>query len=305
MSNLAWKWFVEFSHPEQAHLLAVDKYVYCCTTPFQDVEIIDTGFYGRCLVLDGKIQSTRYDEYIYHETLVHPAILFHPEPRNILVVGGGEGAVLREVLKYPSVEKAVMVDIDREVVKICRHYLPEWSMDAFDDPRVELLFLDARKYLEDTNKQFDLIYIDITEPLNNSPAYLLFTREFYRTVKQRLSENGVIALQAGDLNPKYFHCHGAISNTLKQVFKEVHSYGAFIPSYNTTWGFICASERFTPSLQNPEAVDEKLLELDLAEKLEYYDGFTHMHLFTLPKNIRQLLEREKRIIEDENPLFIY
>ena len=122
-----------------------------------------------------------------------------------------------------------MVDIDKEVVELCQRFLPEWSDGSFEDPRVKVHFMDARKYLEITDFQWDIIFIDITEPLDDSPSYKLFTKEFYQLVTKRLKKNGAVALQAGNLNSALFECHGAIYNTLNLVFKNVESYGAFIP----------------------------------------------------------------------------
>lgn len=302
MLSPEWKWFVEFTDLTQAHMHGVKKYIYSGETAYQNIEIMETFFLGRCLVLDGKIQSSAYDEYIYHESLVHPAMIMHPEPKDVVVLGGGEGGALREVLKHPSVAELLMVDIDRDVVLLCEKYLPEWNGGAFRDPRTELLFMDARKYMEDNHKQWDVILIDITEPLDDSPAYMLFTREFYQLLALRLKKNGVIALQAGDLNPRLLKCHGAVYNTLKQVFRYVDSYGAFIPSYNTVWGFLFASNEVKAGDFTDEIIDHVIAGREITD-LKYYDGLTHVHIFTLPRNLRVLLSLEQRIIEDHNPLF--
>jgi len=297
-----WKWFIEFTDPTQAHMHGVKRYIYSGKTAYQNVEIIETVFFGRCLILDGKIQSSEYDEHIYHESLIHPAMIMHPEPREVVVLGGGEGGALREILKHPSVAELLMVDIDREVVSLCEKYLPEWNGGAFKDPRTELLFMDARKYMENNHRRWDVIVIDITEPLDDSTAYMLFTREFYQLLTQRLKKNGVIALQAGNLNPRLLQCHSAIYNTLKQVFCHVDSYGAFIPSYDTIWGFLFASHEVRAGDFFQETVDNVIAKREIAD-LKYYDGLTHIHIFTLPRNLRILRSREKRIIEDQNPLF--
>ena len=125
MFSPEWKWFIEFTDPTQAHMHGVKRYIYSGKTAYQNVEIIETVFFGRCLILDGKIQSSEYDEHIYHESLIHPAMIMHPEPQEVVVLGGGEGGALREILKHPSVTELLMVDIDREVVSLCEKYLPE------------------------------------------------------------------------------------------------------------------------------------------------------------------------------------
>lgn len=299
-----WKWFIEYTHPTQAHMHGVERYIYSGKTQFQDIEIIDTFFFGRCLVLDGKIQSAQFDEYIYHEGLIHPAMTVHPNPKEVLVVGGGEGAVLREILKHPQVQKLVMVDIDKEVIELCQRYLPRWSDGSFEDPRVKVHFMDAREYLENTDFRWDIIFIDITEPLDDSPSYKLFTKEFYQLVRNSLKKNGAVALQAGNLNPALIECHGAIYNTLKLVFENVESYGAFIPSYDTKWGFIFASNELSALDTAPEKIDSELAQRNI-NNLLFYDNLTHVNMFTLTKDIRDRRSREKRIIEDDKPLFTY
>ena len=304
MPSLTWKWFIEYTHPTQAHMYGIQRCIYSGHTKFQRIEIVETDFFGRCLILDGKIQSAQFDEYIYHEALIHPAMVMHPLPREILVVGGGEGAVLREILKHPSVEKVLMVDIDSEVVEACKVYLPEWSQGAFDNPKVKLCFMDARKYLEENDDKWDIIFFDLTEPLDDSPSYLLFTKEFYQLAAKRIKDGGSIALQAGSFNPFLLECHSAIFNTLKLVFKNVNSYGTFIPSYDSSWGFIYASQEFNALSITPSDVDMRLKERKVND-LRFYDGLTHQHIFTLTKNIRTLRAADRRIIEDNNPLFIY
>ncbi len=304
MTVPTWKWFIEYTSPTQAHMHGVKDYIYCGETRYQKVEIINTDTFGYCLILDGKIQSAQADEYIYHESLIHPAMVLHPHPQRIMIVGGGEGSVIREILKHPSVKKVVMVDIDQEVVELCEKYLPSWSDGAIRDPRVELIFMDARQYLEQTGDTFDIIFSDLTEPIDDGPSYLLFTKEFFEIVHNRLAEEGIMALQSGSFNPLLIGCHTAINNTLSKVFKHVFSYAAFIPSYDATWGFSLASKNYNPDDMNREETDNCLKDRNI-HSLKYYDGETHQHMFSIPRDIRKSKERENRLIEDGKPLFTY
>ena len=163
MDEISGKWFVETIFPDLAVMLRVQKVLYSGKTQFQEVEILESQVFGRSLVLDGKTQSTEKDEHIYHESLVHPAMLMHPQPRTVFIGGGGEGGTLREVLAHRSVEKAVMLDLDREVVDLCRHYLPHHHQGSFDDPRVELRHEDARAYLKNCSQQFDVMVMDLVD----------------------------------------------------------------------------------------------------------------------------------------------
>src|SRR6266481_8068312 len=161
----SYKWFFETTTPVEGHMHAIVRTLVEARTKFQQVEIMETASYGKCLVLDGRIQSSEADEFVYHEALVHPGLLaVDLPPTPVLVIGGGEGATLRETLKCPSVQRAVMVDIDDEVVALCRQHLPEMHRGAFDDPRTELRHEDARAYLERTDERFDLIIVDLVEP---------------------------------------------------------------------------------------------------------------------------------------------
>ena len=147
--------------------------------------------------MDGKTQSTERDEHIYHESLVHPAMLSHPNPRTVFIGGGGEGGTLREALSHRSVERAVMIDLDREVVELCRTYLPRHHQGSFDDPRVELLHQDAREYLANSRETFDVMVMDLVDPLEGGTAYLLYTTEYYDIIKARLGPQGVMVTQSG------------------------------------------------------------------------------------------------------------
>ena len=163
--------------------LKVDKVYYQGKTEHQSVFLFYNKIFGKVLFLDGKLQSAQIDEFIYHEALVHPALISHSASRKVLIIGGGEGATLREALRHSSVKKAVMVDVDKKLVELCQEYLPEWSAGAFSDSRAELIFKDARCYLEKTNQKFDVIVSDLTEPVEGGPSIYLFTREFFKSSK--------------------------------------------------------------------------------------------------------------------------
>ncbi len=299
-----YKWFLDALSPHEAHAHGIDNMVYSKQTRYQRLEIIDTASYGRCLVLDGKMQSSEVDEFIYHEALVHPALLTHPNPKKVFIVGGGEGATLREILYHTSVTKVLMVDIDEEVVSLCKDHLPQWSKGAFDDPRTELAHLDARRYLEETNETYDIIIIDISEPVEEGPAYLLYTREFYSLVMERLTPDGIISLQAGTTSANNLLNFTAVLKTLRQVFPIVLGYHASIPSFGLPWGFALASKRYDPRELTIKEVDHRIAQRISAE-LKYYDGEIHQGQFVLPKMVRQAMDKQERVIEDNAPLFTY
>ena len=298
------KWFADYLSPDLTMLYSVEREIYSGRTGYQAVDIIDTGSFGVCLILDGKVQSSEVDEFIYHEALVHPAMLAHPKPEKVFIAGGGEGATLREVLTHGTVKRAVMVDIDEEVVDICRRFLPSVNQNSFNDPRLELHFADARKYLEENNEKYDVIIIDLVDPLAGGPAHLLYTQEFYHMIRQRLEPQGIMSLQAEPASWHESQNFVAIINTLKTVFPFVCPYYVYVPSFMTLWGFACASESLNPANLTPEQVDA-LISTRLSKGLKSYDGSTHQAMFTLPKHIRAQLATAKRIIIDNEPISAY
>jgi spermidine synthase len=296
--------FSDHISPDLTVLHSIKERIYSGRTKFQSVDIINTGSYGVCLVLDGKIQSSEADEFIYHEALVHPAMLTHPRPEAVLIAGGGEGATLREVLAHKTVKRAVMVDIDEEVVKLCRRFLPSWHQKAFDDPRAELHFADARQYLEESSNEFDVIIIDLVDPLEQGPARLLYTREFYQIVKQKLGTAGIMSVQAEPSEWKNLDNFTAIANTLGNVFSIARPYQVHVPSFFGLWGFVAASETLDPARLTFEEIDARISKR-ISKKLKSYDGLTHQAMFTIPKHIRRQLTAAKRIITDKQPISAY
>jgi spermidine synthase len=297
-----YKWFFETTTPVEGHMHAIARTVAARQTKFQLMEILDTLSYGRCLVLDGRIQSSEADEFIYHEVLVQPGLLAHPAPRRAMVIGGGEGATVREILRHRGITDCLMVDIDDEVVKECREHLSAMHRGAFDDPRTRLLHEDARAYLEHTSERFDLIVVDLVEPLEAGPACLLFTREFYSLVRDRLTEGGVMTMQAGMTKVNELAFYAAVHRTLREVFPVVAPYQAFISCYGTPWGFMLASKGVDPRSQTAAEVDRLIATRMSPAELGYWDGQAHLHSFNLPKFIRQALDRTDRVITDANPL---
>ena len=297
------KWFSDIISKNLVQLHSIKEVLYTGQTKFQSAEIIRTGSFGICLVLDGKIQSSEADEFVYHEALVQPAMITHPCPETVFIAGGGEGATLREVLSHNTVKRAVMVDIDSEVIAICKKYLPDYNRGAFDDKRTELYHVDAREYLINSPDLFDIIIIDLPDPIEEGPAYLLYTQEFYRLVQERLTTDGIISVQAGSATLTELLNFTAVNNTLRSVFSIVCPYQLDMPSFGGPWGFCLASQTISPLLP-PSEVDSRISARSLTH-LKFYDGLTHQGIFSLPKHLRTEIFRQTRIITDNEPLYIY
>jgi spermidine synthase len=267
---------------EVARTLATAK------TAFQDVEIAETVAHGLALFLDGMPQSAISDEYVYHEALVHPALISHPDPKRVLIAGGGEGATLREVLRHPGVERAVMVDIDGELVDLCREHMAPMHQGAFDDPRADVVIGDALAYLREHDERFDAIIIDLTDPSEDGPIGALYGPDFYRLVASRLAVDGIISLQAYTFGPGRMEWVVRIAGILREVFPIVRVHRAEVPFFKDSWAFCTASP-----VRDPAALPSGYIDAALARRgvtgLRFYDGITHQSMFSLPKVARALL----------------
>jgi thermospermine synthase len=247
--------------------------------------------------------------------------------KTVFVGGGGELATVREVLRHPSVERVVMVDIDATVVELCQIHLPEWGGSAVaTDPRLELIIGDAYMYLMETHEQFDAIIMDISDPIEAGPGIMLYTQEFYSHTKALLHPvHGVFCTQAGmaesvpaDLDSVAQNdpsCFGPIYNTLGTVFDCVVPYSSNIPSFSADWGFVMAfsNPNAADSIEDwsrvsPRGLIDRLIEQNISGgsmSLQWYDEITHFTMFNLAKPLRKYMAKDKRIMTKDNPIFMF
>jgi spermidine synthase len=274
--------------------------VFSSQTAFQSVVIADTYNYGRALFMDGAIQSSAEDEFIYHEMLVQPAMLLHPKPRDVLIIGGGEGATLREVLAH-RVRTATMVDIDREAVEACRMHLPRWHRGAFDDPRTRLIFDDGRAFVEASTEMYDVVIIDVVDMLENGPALRLYTRQFYQTLRRRLRPRAIVMIQGLEFSFSDYKQHCALVRTLRTLFSEVHSLRVAVPSFLGTWGIIMVSDWANPAEVSAAHIDDAI-ERKLGNYwLDHLTGEFLVASFAHCKETRYLLSQPGPVLEDDVP----
>ena len=279
------QWYVEQVGRGEIHGHALTQTLVSGKSAFQEYAIVVSPVFGKMLVLDGDTQSSQLDEYIYHESLVHPAcVACGGNPKRALILGGGEGATLRELLKVPSIEKVTMVDIDGEVVDVCRRYLAEWSAGAFEDPRTEVIIGDAKDYVFSSDERFDVIIGDLTEPLEDSPSAQLHSPEMYAAIGSRLTQNGAYALQASTAGPHNCELHAQMVCRLRKAFSRVCSYAAYVPAFDTEWGFAVCAGIVDPASQAaaPSAASHSIA----CGGLQFYDAESHRRLFNLPRYLR-------------------
>lgn len=292
-------WYVDQDSPGDLIAVKREAVLAAGRTPYQEYEIFVSSLWGKALILDGRLQSAELDEFVYHEALVHPALVAQADPRRVLVLGGGEGATLREVLRHRPVERAVMVDLDGELVEVCRRHLPSFHGGAFDDPRATLIFADGRAWLADQpDGAFEVIIWDLPEPLEGGPASLLFTREIFGIARRKLSPGGLLAVQSGSGN-----MHGRLmadlNATLRAVFPRVTAYTAFVTSFMDQYGFhVAGGEEFQwPGASQAEA---RLATRGVAG-LRWYAPEFAAALPHLPRYLAARLAHGGRVLTDAEP----
>jgi len=285
-----WQWYVERFAPTELHHHAIEETLYAGRTPFQEVAILRSATFGKMLVLDGDTQSSERDEKIYHESLVHPALAALDDRSEVLVLGGGEGATLREVLRRSDVRRCTMVDIDAQVVELSKRYLPEWSAGAFDDPRARVIVGDALAFLRDDRERYAAIVSDLTEPLEDSPSNPLFCAAVFGDIKERLAKGGVYVLQASTAGFHNMRLHAKMARSLRGFYRYVRSFCTHVPAFDNDWAFIaCSDERDVAALPS-ERVDAYVR--GLRGENYFYDAETHRRLFSLPLYLRRELTKD-------------
>jgi len=292
-------WYIEPYTENLRFEYRVKEVLYQGRTKFQRVDLFDLYAFGKTLFLDGKLQSAQIDERVYHEALVHPALLSHRSPGRVLIAGGGEGATLREVLRHPTVEKAVMVDIDGELVEVCKEYMPEWSQGAFEDERSEIIIGDARKYVFDTDEKFDVVISDLTEPVEEGPSISLYTLEFLSRIYEILDEEGLYVAQAGSADPLYNKFVTGLYRTLREVFEHVSVYVTFIFSFQLLWAFVLASKKKSPLSIDLAELGNRMERRGLKE-LYFLNAEVMKGMFSLPNYLLRDLKRGE-IFRDGKP----
>jgi len=272
-------WLKEGQIADAAMTYRIKETLVTKKTEFQDLAIVDTYEFGRMLVLDGIIQTTIRDEHVYHEMISHIPLFTHPNPKKVLVVGGGDGGAIREVLKHPSVEKAVLCEIDGDVVTECKKFLPEISC-ALEDSRCEVFIGDGIKYVHDHKNEFDVIIVDSTDPFGAAEG--LFGGSFYKEIYECLTEDGIFIAQTE--TPFYLpDVVKRVYGDAKAVFPVTRLFMAAIPTYPSGfWSFTVGSKK-----HDPKTVDLSNT-IDIATK--YYTKELHKACFVLPKFVEDIIK---------------
>jgi spermidine synthase len=255
-----------------------------CRTRFQDLEVHETPQFGKIFRLDGCFMTSEKDEFVYHENLIHPATTAHAEPKQVLIIGGGDGGAAEEALKHPSVERVTLVELDEKVIAVAKEHFGAIHRGAFDNPKLRLLVEDGLKFLAETEERFDIIALDLPDPIG--PATALYEEAFFRECKQALAPGGVLTLHMGSPVSRPDRVE-EIYQRLSEVFPLVRPYTMFIPLYGSLWSMACCSSTLDPVSLSAAEIDKRIARRGLPH-LQYYNGGTHQAVFALPNFVRDL-----------------
>ncbi len=276
-------WFTERHTPHVKFSIKVDRQLYCGQSEFQRIDVFDSKEFGRFLTLDGYMMLTEKDEFIYHEMIVHVPMAVHPNPRRVLVIGAGDGGVLRELTRYSTIEQIDLVEIDELVVEVCKKHLPQTAC-CFGDERVRITYQDGLKFIRRCENEYDLIIVDSTDPMG--PGEGLFTKEFYGNCYKALREDGIMVNQHE--SPFYNEDAVAMQRAHKRIvesFPISKVYQAHIPTYPSGhWLFGFASKKYHP-VRDLNGVKWNALGF----KTQYYNTQLHAGAFALPNYVEELL----------------
>ncbi len=277
-------WFSEFHTPDVKHSIRVQRHLYSHKSEFQQIDIYDTPEFGKVLTLDGNVMLTERDEFIYDEMITHVPMAVHPNVQDVLVIGAGDGGVVRELARYESIRRIDLVEMDEQVLDACRRYLPG-NACRLDDDRVHIYFDNALRFIRRKHARYDLIIVDSTDPFGPSEGY--FTREFYGICYNALREDGIMVNQQG--SPFYHQDAEAMQRSHKRIvstFPISRVYQAHIPTYAAGyWLFGFASKKYHPI---DDFDRDKWLALHL--KTNYYTVRLHTGAFCLPAFLERMLE---------------
>jgi spermidine synthase len=254
----------------------IEKTLFKKRSRYQEIEVIENPYFGHMLFLDGLVQTTEKDEFFYHEMLIHPALIAHPDPRQILIIGGGDGGALRQILLHP-VERVRMVEIDPDVIAVAKKYFP-WLLPSLDDERASIVTADGRKFLGDSQEKYDVVFIDSSEPIG--PSVTLHERSFYELIKDRLAPDGIACAQMG---APFFQVESLkrAKDDLQCVFGIVRFYIAPVPTYpGGNWCYVYLSDQVDPFVFKREPPPD----------LQYYNHEIHRAAFALPNYLQKILK---------------
>lgn len=269
------------------------KQIFCSLeSKFQKVEIVDSEEFGKMVFVDDLPQSSDIDEALFNEILIHSALKNVENPKRVFIAGGGPGGVLREALKYDTIEEVVLCDIDEQAVTFYQEHLSDWNKEAYQDKRTTVSHQDAREYLKNESGLFDCIVIDVPDPLENGTTKQLFSKEFYELCYSKLTDNGIISSQAGRISAEDQSYYSAVSNTINSVFKSTCSYTTYIPCYFEHWCFVVGLKQEEKNYNENKTLNIK------------YANEHNLNVWRNLVDIYNTSNTDTRIYKDDSPFLI-
>lgn len=277
----------EYYHKRTGLTVGLNNVLFSEQSPYQKVEVYETDSWGNMMTIDGMVMLSEKDEFVYHEMLSHVGMFTHPNPKRVLIIGGGDGGTAREVLRHPSVQQVDLVEIDEVVVRAAKQFLPE--VGDWDNPRLNVLFEDGIRFVKDIEEPYDVIIVDGSDPVG--PAEGLFENEFMQACYDGLSADGVLTAQTESPWVSEYHSSmQKVFSALDDIYEKSAMYLAYIPLYPAgMWSFSFASKGADPQSDATfKRIEEGLNSFD--DKLKYYNASVHMGCFALPNFVQDIIE---------------
>ncbi|GIQ81670.1 spermidine/spermine synthases, partial [Kipferlia bialata] len=262
-------------------------------SPYQLCEVFETQQFGKVFRLDGRLMTSEREEFFYHECMNHPAALCHPEPKSVLIVGGGDGGSAEELLKHPSIERIVMAELDEVVLDVSREHFEAVHHGSLDDPRVEVIIGDGFEYVKNTEERFDFIILDLTDP--DTPAFALYSQEFFAMCRDILTHNGIMSMHLGSpvFEPEVVRKN---ADAMREVFTHVCPMSLYIPLYGSLWCLCTGSMTLNPGAMSASTVEQKIAERGI-DRLNWYNPKSHEALFALPTFVARCTDPRDKVEE--------
>lgn len=262
-----------------------DRLIETITSEFQTIEVFDTQDFGKLMRIDGCNMVSERDEFFYHENLIHPVATAHPNPQNVLIIGGGDGGAAEEVMKHPSIKKITLCELDIAVVNMSKRHFASVHRGVFDDPKLSLVIGDGAKFIDETCEQFDLITLDLTDPVGEAKA--LYSHAFFASCKSKLGIGGALTIHIGSPFAHPSRVRESMGN-LRATFRVVTAWFVHIPMYGATWGFACGSDTLDIRDISASELDMQLSKRRVGHR-QFYNGTMHHAMLAQPEYVHALL----------------